>query len=495
MDEKLKLIAEAIGFDEATKAVDALAKAREKLAEAESRAATARTSGTVADLGTAMQDQQRAAEAVRLLGGETGQVAEDADKATVSFSQLLEVLKIADPRAASIAMRLANISRWAGDLATQNINLAATFAQLTSFVRTNAGALALMGATGAVVAGIGLVTAALARQREELKKVTDEIERQREAANKRVETQDAQRASIEGLSDRRREGGLTAAQSRQAEGIARAIRERFSQLDEESVNQSVAGLFGTGASSREMQEAAFLLQTGRLEFRDRDTAGRRLGRFRRAQTRGRSALDQFFPRERVQGHEELQDQFQRELAADNDSDLAIRRAIQQFAGPLATEEEDALVSFLRQNQTVEGIQREQDRQSVSRRVARASGQGNVPADDPERGTTEFDRLAARAVTVLKALNRDPNEAAQSPQPELPPAPRASLEDDWQRRLNDTLQQAQRTQAAMAAERGAVQPVVNISMPNARFVGPGAAAQRQAITNGRTAEKAAADRIP
>ncbi|MEK6798029.1 MAG: hypothetical protein AABZ12_03610 [Planctomycetota bacterium] len=456
-EERLKLIAEALGFTESARAVDVLAEAQKRLAETSGKLETAKTTGSVSDVAALTKEQQKLGEAVGLLG-ETSEVA------GAGMEQLQAVLRTIDPRLEGMVSRLGKVAASIGDLATQNVNLKGAFESVTTAISKNGSALALLGAGGAVAVGILAITHAVARMGEEFERVTAAIKRQQEAMNELKRAEQERRRGIEEISDTRREGGFTADQSRAATATAERIGKRFAGLKPEAINEAVANLFGgEGIDDQALAEAAFLIQAKGLEFGEKDTAARRLGLFGRM--RGREAEDVgiFFGRETAQKAATPAEALA-ELASPEGMTVDIEKFIQDLPGLLARGQDVGkvaeIVRVLRDTKGFKGRKAGFIAESmliINEIADVARGQGGAALDiEGKVALLEREGVTARGDEVRTA--------------------------------EFALQQLQRR--GDGSSRGENITIINNQNQNAKFIGPDAAAQRARTVNGQGRARAA-----
>jgi len=155
----------------------------------------------------------------------------------------------------------------AGDLATRQIVLRGAMTKVTGAVRANAKALLLVGAGGAVIAGIMGIIATYNRLKESIKRSTEALAASGEAHRAAVKRYDEMAAAIREVADQRER--LTKMDIAESEAI-----QRQAQRDEElmgvpaAVSARVrAKLQGIGASEEQTRQAVLLATVGEeIEF-------------------------------------------------------------------------------------------------------------------------------------------------------------------------------------------------------------------------------------
>lgn len=223
-------------------------------------------------------------------------------------------------------------SKIAGDLASQNIDWGKSLETTKNLVTENASALKLLGAGGAALAGVQAIAFAWGQVKKEEEAALAALRAYvTEQSRIKRETLDRQTA-IEGLSDTRREGGFSAAQSAAAVERANRIGERFEQLDPSAINQAAA--FLPDASDADIVDASFLIQSGKLALDGTLPAGRRSALFAGARRRNAGAISGFRDRESAQLIDRVQ-AAQRESSGQGTGTVNIEDFIRSLPGDVA----------------------------------------------------------------------------------------------------------------------------------------------------------------
>ena len=196
---RLTMVARAAGFDESARSVDVLAQAEAKLAETTAQLEQVKLTGTVAEVGK-LEEQQQALKNV------ITEFAPEQEKLRVSTELYGGLLSKIHPELGSFVTGMLRGVNVAGRMATQQLDLTSIFKTATEAIGKNAGALALLGAGGAVALGIAAITSAVRKMGEEWERANKTIEQQTKAVNDLRAAQGEQRGSIEALSDLRRGG-------------------------------------------------------------------------------------------------------------------------------------------------------------------------------------------------------------------------------------------------------------------------------------------------
>ncbi|MCO6436547.1 MAG: hypothetical protein J5J06_05620 [Phycisphaerae bacterium] len=293
-------------------AAEAEAAATRELSEAEAqRFAEMSRAGAILDEYLAGQDAQR----------------ESTRKNIAADSDYVSVLRQVNPALGQIAETFINVSRIAGDLASQNIDASKTYDTLKTAILGNVGALKLFGAGALVAVGIYAIAAAVRRMREEFEAATKAIRDQTEEATTLAQKQAELQQSIENLSDTRREGGFTADEARAAANQARRLRERLPFLSEDAASQ--AATFGAGRSTEEVERIAVAIQSGRLQLDGGLRPETRERRIEAALERFAEEIARTIARERNQAAEETT-AARGQLGRVGGSDEELRRVASRF---------------------------------------------------------------------------------------------------------------------------------------------------------------------
>ncbi len=187
---------------------------------------------------------------------QTAKATEATKQLSASESDFIGVLSRINPALGGLADALLKGGKIAGDLASQNISLSGALNKATGAIKANAGALKLIGAGGAVVVAIMLITKAMGAMREEAEATASAIREQVAALNELQNQRSTQSESLERMSARRREGPLTADESAAASQTVAGLG------DVASVNarQQAVLLGGPDLSKEVLQRLAVLLE-------------------------------------------------------------------------------------------------------------------------------------------------------------------------------------------------------------------------------------------
>ena len=288
---RLTLLAEALGFDQSARAVDVLTKAQDELAKKSAALEGAKLTGTVAEVEKLRGEQQA-------LGGAIAELTPRQEELNLSTRNFVGLIRQVSPGLAFYVEGLFRSVHVAGELGAKNLELNSILKAGKDFITGNANALALMGAGGLVVLGINAISNAVAKMQQDFERATKAIQDQQKAVNELKRAQQDQQQTIESISDKRREGGLTADQAGAAGQQASAIGKRFRKsISEESINRAEALLGGQGLSQDQMADAAFLMDAGKLELDEKARAESRRRAFDRAMRRYAADVARFRARE------------------------------------------------------------------------------------------------------------------------------------------------------------------------------------------------------
>ena len=308
-----KVDATAKMAEAAQPAVQALAEAQAKLNELRAQRDTARESGTVGEvlqLNEAIGEQEQK---VSALGGEMAGL-------NIRSQDYVGLLNQIDPRLGAVAASLTRASRLAGEFGIS------------------------LGLVGLVIGGIYAVGKAVAYAAEQLEKATEATKKFEEANKSFLQQQRDVQQTIETISDKRREGGMTAEQARGARATATSIKGKFgADLDAGAVDEAIGMLSGTGASAEDMAQAAFLSQSGYLELDAKASPESRMRALRRAQQRRRGEITGFEKRVSVQRGEAAQEAAKQAVSAGG---LELDEAVRESLGP-GTPEDDTVIRGMR----------------------------------------------------------------------------------------------------------------------------------------------------
>jgi len=294
---RLTMFAEAMGFDSTASSAELLAAALKRLGETTEALQTARTSGAVGELPQLMEDEQ----ILRQYIAELTPAQQAQEELNLSMRNFVGLVRQVSPGLAFYVEGLFRSVHVVGQLANKNLELGSALKGAGNFIKENAASLALLGAGGAVVFAIDQITGAYAKMGEELEKVTAKIKKQQDAVNELKRAEQDQQQTIESISDKRREGGLTADQARAAEQQAAGIGKRFGKsISTESINRAEALLGGQGLSDDQMADAGFLMDAGKLELDEKARPEARRRAFDRALRRNAADIAKFRAREGTQ---------------------------------------------------------------------------------------------------------------------------------------------------------------------------------------------------
>jgi len=332
---RLTMFAEALGFDSTASSAEVLAAALKRLGETTEALQTARTSGAVGDISQLMEDEQ----ILRQYIAELTPAQEKQEVLNLSTRNFVGLLRQVSPGLAFYVEGLFRSVHVAGELANKNLELNDILKAGKDFITGNANGLALLGAGGAVVLGISAISSAAAKMGKDFEEATKAIEDQQKALNELNRAQQDQQQTIESISDKRREGGLTADQARAAEQQASAIGKRFGKsLSADPINRAEALLGGQGLSEDQMAEAAFLMDRGTLELDEKARPEARRRAFERASRRGGAAFGRFAAREGAQAGEARQEAAKEAMALGGTT-VDLEQVVHDALGPGAGEEQ------------------------------------------------------------------------------------------------------------------------------------------------------------
>jgi len=225
--QKLEVEAVATGFDKAAKDHDKVGDAQQRLQEGAKKTTKATE---------AAGDAQK--------------------KLSASESDWIEILRSVNPAFGALADTLVKGSRVAGDMASRNIDLTATFKSLTGAVKNNAGALALIGAGGAVVLAISAISRAVAAMRQEFEEATQAVRDQINALNELEKGRAERIEELERLSVKLYEGPYSDEQASRAGEVAERLESRGAKPG--AARRAVL-LAGADASVQLLERLAILL--------------------------------------------------------------------------------------------------------------------------------------------------------------------------------------------------------------------------------------------
>ena len=205
--------------------------------------------------------------------GPVGEQTEEQKRLNAAGSDYIGILAQIHPSLGAFAGAMLNAVKVSGDLANKQIDLKEMLNAATAAAKGNANALKLIGAGGAVVAGIMAIMHALAMMREEADRVKASIRAMRDELNalegKKIEVQ----ADLERRSAARAEGPYDAVESAKALQAYEALGGRAPYLTDEARKQAVlAG--GVNASLERLERIAVLLESGKAWHGADDLIGR-----------------------------------------------------------------------------------------------------------------------------------------------------------------------------------------------------------------------------
>lgn len=186
-EEKLTLKTEVTGADATAASLEKVKKAQDAVTGGSTKATAA--TAAVAQ-GTDAVDKATASQ----------------EKLNASESDFVGVLSRLSPALGGFADAMLKGGKIAGDLAGKQIKFGEVLNAVTTAINKNAGALKLLGAAGAVVLGITLITNALAKMREESERLTKSLDDQRDSLNELRGEQRERGQGIEDIAAQRRGG-------------------------------------------------------------------------------------------------------------------------------------------------------------------------------------------------------------------------------------------------------------------------------------------------
>ncbi|MEK6675518.1 MAG: hypothetical protein AABZ47_07680 [Planctomycetota bacterium] len=155
---------------------------------------------------------------------------------------------------------------------------------------------------GAVIGGLGAIALALQSIEERARAAREELDKLRDSANQSEKDRLQRQQAIESISDqRRRVGGLNAADSESAIDTAEQISRRLPGLDRGAIDTAVGTFGGIGLNLDQLIEAAILTQLGELKVQAGATAEGLRRSLESASKRKSSRVQGFIEREDTQG--------------------------------------------------------------------------------------------------------------------------------------------------------------------------------------------------
>lgn len=206
-------------------------------------------------------------DAEKKVGGQVEETAKATDQAEGAQQKLnaaegdyVAILSRIHPALGGVLDSMLKGSKIAGDLASQNINLTGAFGKATEAIKANAGALKLIGAGGLVVAAIYAIVHAIRLMREEAEKAEKAIRDQIDALNDLEKTRLARMGETERQAAARREGPVSAAESRQIDEAIEQLQAATRFIEDENVARQAVLLAGADAPMELLQRLAVLLE-------------------------------------------------------------------------------------------------------------------------------------------------------------------------------------------------------------------------------------------
>jgi len=456
MDTKLTITAEARGTSQTADELQKLADAQARLKETGDQLAQANQTGTPDEIAK-LQDQQReyqkavdeATSSTKGQAEETEYLAGEMAGLNVRAQDFVGILNQIDPTLGAVAATMSRAGRIGGEFGVG------------------------LSTIGLAVAGVYAIGKAWAYAAEQIEKATEATKQHQEATNKFLQTQGELQATIERVSDTRREGGLTADQSRAARATAKSLQEKWGTgLDEGSINEAVGLLSGTGATEEDIEDAAFLTQMGQLKLDPALRGKNRLRQLQAARRRKQSELAGIKGRERVQAVEDFGrfGEARKQLLGGGGPQL--EEMVREALGPGTVDEEiqDAMKSL----GAFPTLGELNEFEKGPKRLAIQSDV-RTQLNEEQRGT------ARRVLRYMEQQGHSLENRVRENVPGKPEAgsTRSDAGDPNIQRLN-----AEVTRMADAAEKIANTPPQTIhNEANSKYIVPGAAAQRWARMNG------------
>lgn len=243
--QKLTIEAEGKGFDATAKEVD-------------------KVSGATEDLGKKTKEQVKDTEASK----------EATDKLKASEEDLLGLLRSIHPALGGFAEGMLRASTVAGDLSSRQINLNELVDKGKKLVAEHSKVLSLVGAGGAVVAGILAIAEAFKAMATEARAAATAMETVISAQNALAEARAATQADVERMAAGRAEGPLSDEESATiADTVARLSQTATGISVSDDARRRAALLAGPAASIERLERLAILAD----RFPERMDADRLLG--------------------------------------------------------------------------------------------------------------------------------------------------------------------------------------------------------------------------
>jgi len=301
-DSRLTIVAETQGTSQAAADLQKVADAQQRLLAGQggSRAGPA----TEAELLAVAEMQLR--EATSEVADAQENLISKQDKYIAVHRNYLGLLRQINPTIAYYAEGMIRSVRVAGDLATKHLELNDILKAGKGFITENANGLALLGAGGAVIAGISAISAAVRQMQKDFEAATKSIEENNKALTdlKRKEGEGQQR--IEEIAATRKEGGFGSPDAARAAGQqARRVEEKFRGVVSPEEIEKAAGFLGDkSVTDEELARVAFSLKRpGSLELDPHVREASRQRAIERASRRDREAFDKQVALERGQAKE------------------------------------------------------------------------------------------------------------------------------------------------------------------------------------------------
>ena len=187
-----------------------------------------------------------------------GVAAVAGDKLTISKEALSRVLYSLHPRLGEFGMMLVRCADVAGALAQKNVDLSSMFQNATAAVIEHAGALKLLAAGGAALAGINAISRALQANAEHHARVAKAIRDEADALDTLARARSQEMEARERASAGRGEGPMTAGESRAAQAARERLATTVPFVAKEAQRQAVL-LAGAGAPDELVSALAIAL--------------------------------------------------------------------------------------------------------------------------------------------------------------------------------------------------------------------------------------------
>jgi len=302
-DSRLTITAETQGTAQAAADLQKVADAQQRLLAGQGGSRTG--PATEAELLAVAEMQYR--EAITEVADAQENLASKQDKYLGVHRNYLGLLRQINPTMAYYVEGMVRSVKVAGDLATKNLELNNILQAGKGFITESANGLALLGAGGAVVAGIMAISAAVRAMQKDFEDAKKAIEEMNKALTDVERQEGEQQQRIEDVAAGRKEGGFGSADAARAAGQqARRVEEKFRGVVSPEEVEKAAGFFGDkSVTDEELARAAFSLKRpGSLEFDPHAREASRQRAFERALKRDREAFDKQVELEQVQAREQ-----------------------------------------------------------------------------------------------------------------------------------------------------------------------------------------------